>query len=131
MVLEHKFIIKIIVKNTDTCYTERREMSGRRNTKRQKTAVPGKTRQGGIRQNSTEAEKSAVAYQNKDITGKFLAENFKGKTFNVYGLNLPRVESVLPTNIPTIQANELRLDNLFELADNTVALVDYESDYAD
>ena len=34
---------------------------------------------------------------------------------------------MLPTNIPTVRANELRLDNLFELADGTVAVVDYES----
>lgn len=70
-----------------------------------------------------------IAYQNKDITSKFLAENFKGKTFRVYGLNLPEIKQVFPTNIPTVKANELRLDNLFELADGTVALVDYESEY--
>lgn len=70
-----------------------------------------------------------IAYQNKDITSKFLADNFKGKTFNVYGLDLPKVKQVLPTNIPTVKANELRLDNLFELADGSIALVDYESDY--
>lgn len=70
-----------------------------------------------------------IAYQNKDITSKFLAENFKGKTFRVYGLKLPEIKQVLPTNIPTVKANELRLDNLFELADGSVALVDYESDY--
>lgn len=27
-----------------------------------------------------------IAYQNKDIVSKFLAENLKGKTFRVYGL---------------------------------------------
>ncbi len=70
-----------------------------------------------------------IAYQNKDITSKFLAENFKGKTFKVYGLNLPKVKKVLPTNIPTVKANELRMDNLFELADGSIALVDYESEY--
>ena len=70
-----------------------------------------------------------IAYQNKDITSKYLAENFKGKTFSVYGLDLPEVKQVLPTNIPTVKANELRLDNLFELADGSIALVDYESDY--
>ncbi|MDE5696837.1 MAG: hypothetical protein K2I96_05415 [Lachnospiraceae bacterium] len=70
-----------------------------------------------------------IAYQNKDITSKFLAENLKGKTFNVYGLDLPEVKQVLPTNIPTVKANELRLDNLFELEDGSIALVDYESDY--
>ena len=36
---------------------------------------------------------------------------------------------MLPTNIPSVRANELRLDNLFELVDGTIALVDYESDY--
>ena len=70
-----------------------------------------------------------IAYQNKDITSKVLAEHFKGKTFKVYGLDLPQIERVLPTNLPAVKANELRLDNLFELADRTVALVDYESDY--
>ena len=72
---------------------------------------------------------ASIAYQNKDITNKVLAEKFKGKTFQVYGLNVPKIERVLPTNIPTIRANELRLDNLFELEDGTAALVDYESDY--
>lgn len=70
-----------------------------------------------------------IAYQNKDITSKVLAENFKGKTFRVYGLDLPEIREVLPTNIPVVKANELRLDNLFELADHTVAIVDYESKY--
>ena len=74
-------------------------------------------------------DRTDIAYQNKDITSKFLAENFKGKTFSVYGLDLPEVKQVLPTNIPTVKANELRLDNLFELADGSIALVDYESDY--
>ena len=70
-----------------------------------------------------------IAYQNKDIASKVLAENFKGKSFRVYGLDLPEIKRVLPTNIPTIKANELRLDNLFELADGSVAIVDYESEY--
>lgn len=70
-----------------------------------------------------------IAYQNKDITSKVLAENFKGKSFRVYGLDLPEIRKVLPTNIPTVKANELRLDNLFELADGSVAIVDYESEY--
>jgi len=74
-------------------------------------------------------DQTEIAYQNKDITSKFLAENFKGKTFRVYGLKLPKVKRVLPTNIPAVKANELRLDNLFELADGSIALVDYESDY--
>lgn len=77
----------------------------------------------------TGLDNTEIAYQNKDITSKVLAENFKGKTFQVYGLDLPEIKRVLPTNLPTVKANELRLDNLFELADGTVAVVDYESDY--
>lgn len=70
-----------------------------------------------------------TAYQNKDITSKVLAENFKDRTFRVYGLDLPEIRKVQPANIPVVKANELRLDNLFELADHTVAIVDYESKY--
>lgn len=70
-----------------------------------------------------------IAYQNKDITSKVLAETLKGKSFRAYGLDLPEIRAVLPTNIPAVKANELRLDNLFELADDSVALVDYESEY--
>ena len=70
-----------------------------------------------------------IAYQNKDITSKVLAENFKRKSFRVYGLDLPEIREVKPTNIPAVKANELRLDNLFELEDETVAIVDYESEY--
>lgn len=76
-----------------------------------------------------EHEKTAIAYQNKDIVSKVLAENFKGKSFRAYGLDLPEIRRALPTNIPAVKANELRLDNLFELVDGTVAVVDYESVY--
>ena len=76
-----------------------------------------------------ETAASKIAYQNKDITSKVLAEHFQGKTFRVYGLDLPPILKAGPTNIPVITARELRLDNLFELADRTVAIVDYESRY--
>ena len=36
--------------------------------------------------------------------------SFKGKSFRVYGLDLPEIRNVLPTNIPTVKAHELRLD---------------------
>ncbi len=74
-------------------------------------------------------EYEEIAYQNKDITSKVLAENFKGKTFRVYGLELPEIREAKPTDIPAVKANELRMDNLFELEDDTVAVLDYESDY--
>lgn len=75
--------------------------------------------------------KSSIAWQNKDVTSKYFGENLKGKSFAVYGLELPEIKEVQPTNLPAIEANELRLDNLFLLKDDSLALVDYESNYAD
>ena len=74
-------------------------------------------------------ERKSIAYQNKDVTSKVLAENFKGKSFEVYGLHLPRIVDAESTNLPAVEANELRLDDLFRLADGSYAIVDYESTY--
>lgn len=74
-------------------------------------------------------QKNNIAYQNKDIASKIFAEQFRGKSLKVYGIDLPRVKQVLPTNLPNIQANELRLDNLFLLEDDTFLIIDYESVY--
>ena len=70
-----------------------------------------------------------IAYQNKDIISKTFMESFGNKSLEAYGIHLPRIVRLLPTNIPTIEANELRLDNLLELEDGSLALFDYESDY--
>ena len=70
-----------------------------------------------------------IAYQNKDIASKLFTERLKGKSFSVYGLEIPEVREILPTNIPLIKVNELRLDNLLGLEDKSAAVVDYESDY--
>lgn len=72
-----------------------------------------------------------VAYQNKDITSKLFAESLKEKSFAVYGVDTPRVKEIWPTNLPRIAANELRMDNLFLLEDNTLAIFDYESQYTE
>jgi len=74
-------------------------------------------------------EELDIAYQNKDITSKILAEEFKGKSFAVYGVDIPKIVGVEPTNLPAIEANELRMDNLFLLEDGSYLLVDYESSY--
>lgn len=74
-------------------------------------------------------ETNDIAYQNKDITSKIFAEKFKGKSLKVYGIDLPRIKRVLPTNLPAIHANELRIDNLFLLEDDTFLIIDYESGY--
>lgn len=77
----------------------------------------------------TEKQKHDIAYQNKDIASKIFADKFAGKSLKVYGIDLPKIKQVLPTNLPVIQANELRIDNLFLLEDDTFLLLDYESSY--
>ena len=72
---------------------------------------------------------NAITYHNKDVVSKLFGEKLKNKSFEVYGLKLPEITEVLPTNLPTVEANELRLDNLFRLKDDSLALVDYESKY--
>ena len=73
--------------------------------------------------------KSDISWQNKDITSKVLAEAFKGKSFEVYGVKDSEIVEAGPTNLPAIEANELRMDNLFEFKNGSLGIVDYESTY--
>lgn len=75
--------------------------------------------------------KGEIAWQSKDIASKFMTGKLKNKSLEVYGIKLPRIVDVLPTELPDIMANELRVDNLFRLEDGTYALIDYESVYRD
>ena len=70
-----------------------------------------------------------IAWQNKDILMKVLAQTYKGKGFSAYGLNLSPVEQVLPTDFPAILASNLSTDSLFLLEDGSYAMIDYESEY--
>ena len=70
-----------------------------------------------------------IAYQNKGIMQKFSAELLKNKSLAVYGLPDIYIKDLLPTNLPAVEANELRMDNLFVLGDDTLALIDYESSF--
>ena len=70
-----------------------------------------------------------IVYQNKDILFKILGQTYKEKSFSAYGINLPRIRTLLPTDLPKISANEKSIDNLFLLEDGTYAIVDYEAVY--
>lgn len=70
-----------------------------------------------------------IAYQNKDIASKVTSEALIGQSLAPFGLPHLKVKAILPTNLPLIEVNELRLDNLFLLEDDSVAIIDYESDY--
>jgi hypothetical protein len=65
-----------------------------------------------------------------DIEFKVLSENYREKSFKVYGLDLPKIKEVLPTNLPRVSANEKRIDNLFLLEDGSLAIVDVRPDRA-
>ena len=70
-----------------------------------------------------------IAYQNKDVTAKVMAEALKGKSLAPFGLNQLKIVDILPTNLPVIESNELRLDNLLLLNDSSIGIMDYESAY--
>lgn len=70
-----------------------------------------------------------IAYQNKDIASKVTGEALIGKSLAPFGLPHLKIVGILPTNLPVIESNELRLDNLFILNDGAVAIIDYESDF--
>ena len=70
-----------------------------------------------------------IVYQNKDILFKILGQTYKEKSFAAYGIDLPPIRELLPTNLPKISANEKDIDNLFLLEDGTYAIVDYEAEF--
>ena len=70
-----------------------------------------------------------IAYQNKDIASKLTGEILVGKNLAVFGLPHLSIAGILPTNLPVIESNELRIDNLFQLADGSLAIMDYESSF--
>lgn len=70
-----------------------------------------------------------IVYQNKDIASKMISERLIGKRLAPFGLPNLHIVDILPTNLPTIESNELRLDNLFLLSDGSLAIIDYESEF--
>ncbi|MCL1998381.1 MAG: hypothetical protein FWG65_06415 [Turicibacter sp.] len=68
----------------------------------------------------------SIAHTNKDIISKTLAQHYKDKSFSVYGLDVPKIKQVLPTDYPLI-AVEYRGDGAFLLQDNSLFLQEYES----
>ena len=77
-----------------------------------------------------EKKKSSIAYQNKDVASKMTGEALEGKSLAPLGLPGIKIVKALPTNLPAVESNELRLDHLFLLEDGVVAIMDYESDYS-
>ena len=52
--------------------------------------------------------KSGITYHNKDVLSKILAENFKDKSLKVYGIDVPKIKQILPTNLPILELYKMR-----------------------
>lgn len=72
---------------------------------------------------------TGITAQNKDVVSKWFGETMRNRSLSVYGIHVPKIVDVRPTNLPAIETNEKRMDNLFLLEDGSYALLDYESDY--
>jgi len=70
---------------------------------------------------------SGITHSNKDVMFKVLSRNYKDKSFAVYGLDLPRVKQLLPTNYPAVTATEIHAENAFLLEDGSLLVLEYES----
>ena len=81
------------------------------------------------RRRNIQKKRQPITYQNKDVVSKLFAEKMRNRSFSADGLMLPEIIEVLPTNLPVVEANEMRIDNLFRLKDNSIVIVDYESEY--
>ena len=71
-----------------------------------------------------------ITYSNKDVMFKVLSRNYENKSLEVYGLKVPRIKKLLPTNYPAITTTEIHADNPFLLEDNSLLILEYESDSA-
>jgi hypothetical protein len=69
-----------------------------------------------------------ISKQGKDIIYKILTHEFKDKSFSAIGLDVPKVKEFLIADFPYVIASEIRADNIFLLEDDSVLVVDFESD---
>jgi hypothetical protein len=70
-----------------------------------------------------------ITYANKDVLFKALSELYKNKSLAAYGLDIPRIKQMLPNNYPAVSANETRSDTPALLEDDSLLLMEYESDF--
>ncbi|WP_051590922.1 hypothetical protein [Bacillus sp. UNC438CL73TsuS30] len=68
-----------------------------------------------------------ISYHSNDILMKSLSELYKDQVLSVYQLDYPRIKEVLPNNFPRMQVDERRADNVFSLEDESILLLEYET----
>jgi RecG-like helicase len=70
---------------------------------------------------------SNIAHNYQDIIFKKMTELFKDETLEYYGLNLPKIVSVKPTELPTIKVSNQNMDFVFELEDNSLLHLEFQT----
>jgi predicted transposase/invertase (TIGR01784 family) len=68
-----------------------------------------------------------ISHQNNDITLKAMAEHFKDKTLEVFGLKTARIKGLMPTALPVVEAKENRTDVIFLLEDDTLLHLEFQT----
>ena len=68
-----------------------------------------------------------ITHSNKDVLFKVLSQNYENKSLAAYGLDLPKIKRLLPSNYPAVTATETRSDSPFLLEDDTLLILEYES----
>ncbi|BBW97134.1 transcriptional regulator [Geobacillus icigianus] len=69
-----------------------------------------------------------ISYHAKDILFKSLSALYQNQALDVYGLHgLPRIKALLPNEFPSVRADDKRADTVFLLEDDSILLLEYES----
>lgn len=71
-----------------------------------------------------------ITYQSHDVLFKILSDMYRDTALDMYGLeelNLPKIKTILPNNFPEIKVDEKRSDTVFLLEDESILLLEYES----
>ena len=68
-----------------------------------------------------------ISYHNNDILMKVLAEQFKNKTLDVFGIKTAKIKDLIPSVHPAVEANETRNDIIFLLEDDTLLHLEFQT----
>jgi hypothetical protein len=68
-----------------------------------------------------------ITHNSQDIIFKKMSELFKDETLKYYELNLPKIISVKPTELPVINVSDRNMDFVFELEDNSLLHLEFQT----
>jgi hypothetical protein len=68
-----------------------------------------------------------ISYHSNDVLLKSLSELYRNQVLTVYQLDYPKIVDVLPNNFPQMKVDERRADNIFLLEDESILLLEYET----